>query len=210
MRAVIVTVPLFLLLAGSSPTRAVAAKPSSATPTPATATFRDLSADRITSDGLGAYVDAVKGSVCHIFTGASEDLTIGTFRSGRTIRFAYTPASDVVQRTSNPPFGSLVDNAFVNIHAIGAMPIGETKLTHASFTTAVGLFGFGGNYGSQQIVVTRQSRFTWSVSTEPYLSGAGDLSVLLKSVKNTWTPIGLYHMPFGLDVTCPTCPAPAP
>ena len=105
-------------------------------PTPASVTFRDWVDDTIKSDGRGAYVEGQKGSVCRIFTGASEDLTIGTFQSGRTMWFFYAPATDVAQPTLNPPVGTLQDNAFVNIHNIGAMALGETKLTNASFNTA--------------------------------------------------------------------------
>lgn len=194
------------LLIGSSGVAVRAAKPTQ--PTPATVIFRDFSGDGIKSDGGGVYQDNVRGSVCHIFTGASEDLTLGTFQSGRTIQFFYSPASDVVQPTLNPPSGSLVDNAFMNIHAIGAMQVGETKTTRAGFDTNVGKFQWYPVNGAQLVVVTRDSQFHWTVSTEPSLPDAGDLSDLLQSKKNTTQVVGFYHMPFGLDVTCPTCPLP--
>ncbi len=125
--------------------------------------------------------------------------------------FFYTPASDVVQPTANPPFGTLQDNAFMNIRNIGAMALGETKLTLASFNTAVGYFRWlNGQYASQAVVVTRNSRTNWTVSADPaptVLPGGGDLAVLLKDApRNTLTPVGSYHLPFGLDVNCPTCP----
>lgn len=188
------------LLAGKSPD-----------PTPAEATFRDWQDDKIKSDGGGKYVDGQKRSVCHIFTGASEDLTIGTFQSGRTMWFYYTPASDVTQPTANPPTGTLQDNAFVNIHNIGAMAVTETKVTRASFGTAVGHFRWlEGTYGSQAVVVQRSSRTHWSVWADPApmaLPSGGDLAVLLKDgPKLSLTPVGLYHMPFGLEVECPNCP----
>jgi hypothetical protein len=171
-------------------------------------TLRDLSVDAIRSDSQGAYVDGVKGSVCHIFTGASEDLTIGTFQSGRTIHFAYSPASDVAQPTANPPAGSLVDNAFVNIGNIGSMPVGSSKTTGASFNTAVGIFRWPLEY-NLRVLVTRNSRTNWTVATDPagVLPDVGDLSVLLVNApRNTLAAVGFYHMPFGMDVNCPTCP----
>ena len=208
LRVSIAAVGSAVLLIGSSGIVAWAAK--SPAPTPATVTFRDFAGDGIKSDGQGAYVDNVKGSVCHIFTGGSEDLTVGTFQSGRTIQFFYTPASDVVQPSANPPSGSLVDNAFMNIRAIGAMQVGETRTTMAGFDTNVGKFQFNPNNGSLLVVVTRDSQSHWTVSTEASLPGAGDLDDLLQAYKNTTRVVGYYHMPFGLDVNCPTCPVPAP
>jgi hypothetical protein len=178
--------------------------------TAASVIFRDASTDSIKSDALGAYVEGQRGSVCRIYTGGSQDLTIGTFQSRRTMWFFYTPAGDVVQPTANPPAGALQDNAFMNIRNIGAMAVGETKITTASFNTAIGYFRWlTGQYSSQSAVVTRLSATHWVVASDPAptaVAGGGDLSVLLKDApSNTLTAVGLYHMPFGLDVTCPNC-----
>ena len=152
----------------------------------------------------------------------SQDLTIGTFSSGRTLYFDY---SDKVPGSGSGPTGVMYDNAFVNIRAIAAMGIGEIRTTKASFNTAVGYFRWlgspvptggsvsGGPFNSQAVVVERTSAQTWEVYTPvppdtviaPGYT-AGDRNVLLKSVKNTLTSIGNYHMPFGLIVTCTTCP----
>lgn len=99
----------------------------------------------------------------------------------------------------------------MNIRNIGAMALGSTKLTTASFNTAVGYFRWlNGQYGSQAVVVTRLSQTHWTVAADPspmVLPGGGDLAVLLKDApRNTLTPVGMYHLPFGLDVNCPTCP----
>lgn len=198
-----------VVILGIATDRLIAAKPTNGTP--ASVTFRDGATDSIKSDALGAYVEGQKGSVCRIYTGGSQDLTIGTFQSGRTMWFFYTPATDVAQPTSNPPSGTLQDNAFMNIRNIGAMALGETKLTLASFNTAVGYFRWlNGQYGSQAVIVTRNSQTHWTVSADPspmVVPGGGDLGVLLKDApRNTVTPVGLYHMAFGLDVNCPTCP----
>ena len=198
-----------VVILASATDRLLAAKPTIGTP--ASVTFRDGATDNIKSDGLGPYVEGQHGSVCRIYSGASEDLTIGTFQSGRTMWFFYTPATDVTQPTSNPPSGTLQDNAFMNIRNIGAMAVGETKLTLASFNTAIGYFRWlNSQYGSQAVVVTRNSQTNWIVSADPSpmaLPGGGDLAVLLKDApRNTLTPVGLYHMPLGLDVNCPTCP----
>ena len=118
----------------------------------------------------------------------------------------------------------------MNIRNIGAMVVGTTKITRASFNTAVGYFRWLGgpnpgtgattdpSYGSQAVVVTRTSTTTWDVrapvpaelywagSPDPVNYTAGDLNVLLKWAKGKLTPVGLYHMPFGLTVTCTACP----
>ena len=192
--------------------------------TGATVTFDDADGDRISSDGA-AYVDGGNaGLEVRVWINGSQDVTVGTFRSGRTVHFAYTPANDVAQPTANPPSGSLVDNTFVNIRNVGAMVVGSTKITRASFNTAVGYFRWlnGPNpstgattdpsYGSQAVVVTRTNSTTWTVRTpEPGTWDGypvGDVSVLLKEAKGKLTPVGLYHMPFGLTVTCASCPVP--
>jgi len=63
------------------------------------------------------------------------------------------------------------------------------------------------------VLVTRNSQTNWTVATDPAgaLPNVGDLSALLVSApRNTLKLLGYYHMPFGMDVNCPTCPAPAP
>ena len=201
--------------------------------TGATVEFRDLVGDGIKSDGtllnpVAPYVDGVDaGLEVRVWINGSQDVTVGTFQSGRKIKFSYTPAVDVTQPTANPPAGTLVDNAFMNIRNIGAMPVLSTKITRASFNTAVGYFRWLGgpnpstgattdpSYGSQAVVVTRTGAITWDVYTPDPVAvysgyNAGDLNVLLKEAKGKLTPVGLYHMRFGLTVTCPLCPAPAP
>lgn len=192
--------------------------------TVASVEFRDDPADRIRSDG-GPYVDGgQRGLEVRMWINGSQDLTIGTFASGRTLYFDY---SDKVPGSGTGPTGAMYDNAFVNIRDIAAMGIGiaNRRTTKASFNTAVGYFRWLGSpvpaggsvsgepYGSQAVVVERTAQTTWEVYT-PIPSNteiapgytAGDRNVLLKSVKNTLTPIGNYHMPFGLTVTCATCP----
>lgn len=191
--------------------------------TAASVQFRDNGADRIRSDSGGPYVDGgQRGLEVRMWINGSQDLTIGTFSSGRTLYFDY---SSKVPGSGTGPTGVMYDNAFVNIRAIAAMGIGEKRTTKASFNTAVGHFRWLGSpvptggsfsgeaYNSQAVVVHRTNAYTWEVYTPvpadtviaaPYT--AGDRNVLLKSVKNTLTPIGNYHMAFGLTVTCTTCP----
>jgi hypothetical protein len=149
----------------------------------------------------------------------SQDLTIGTFRSGRAIQFNYAPATDVTQPADNPPTGMLLDNAFVNIATIAALAPGQSRLAWASFNTDVGYFRWlgsqtGSSFGSQTVLVTRSlaDPSIWTVTTPvpAVASGgytAGDLSVLLRAgPRNTLTPVGLYHMAFAMTVSCPLCP----
>lgn len=209
-RLSIATIVCGLLWAGSGTHGLMSAKPLNYTP--ASVAFRDYgvdgSMDKIMSDGLGAYLEGVRGSVCRIFTGGSQDLTLGTYQSGRKLRLFYAPAAELQQPTLNPPSGLLVDNSFVNVNSIGAMRIGEAKVTPVQFNTAVGLFRWSGLSGSMLAFVVRNSRTNWTVSTDPLQAGAGDIGVLMQAYKNTYKPAGLYHMPFGLDVNCPACPEP--
>lgn len=218
MRQLISGLTLFVALGLLAPVSdARAPKPPNFTV--ASVEFRDDVADRIRSDG-GPYVNGgQRGLEVRMWINGSQDLTIGTFSSGRTLYFDY---SDKVPDSGTGPTGGMSDNAFVNIRAIAAMGIGEIRTTKASFNTAVGLFRWlgspvpaagaisGGPYGSEAVVVERTSQQTWEVYT-PVPSGvvvgyegypAGDRNVLIKTVKNTETPIGNYHMPFGLTVTC--------
>jgi hypothetical protein len=190
--------------------------------TGASVQFRDDVADQIRSDG-GPYVDGgQRGLEVRMWINGSQDLTIGTFSSGRTLYFDY---SDKVPGSGSGPTGTMSDNAFVNIRDIAAMGIGERRTTKASFNTAIGYLRWlgspvpeggsvaGAPFDSEAVVVERTSAQTWEIYT-PVPSDtliapgytAGDRNVLLKTVKNTLTPIGNYHMAFGLTVTCTTCP----
>ena len=221
MRQLISGLTLFVafgLLAPVSDARA----PKPANFTEASVQFRDDVADRIKSDG-GAYVDgAQRGLEVRMWINGSQDLTIGTFASGRSLYFNY---SNKVAGSGSGPTGVMYDNAFVGIRDIAAMGIGEVRTTKASFNTAVGNFRWlgspvpaagsisGGPYGSEALVVERTSQQTWEIYT-PVPSDAaiapgytaGDRNVLLKTVKNTTTPVGNYQMAFGLTVTCEACP----
>jgi hypothetical protein len=190
--------------------------------TGASVQFRDDIADRIKSDG-GHYVDGgQRGLEVRMWINGSQDLTIGTFASGRTLYFDY---SDKVPNSGTGPTGVMYDNAFVNIRDIAAMGIGERRTTKASFNTAIGNLRWLGSpvpvggsvsdpaYNSQAVVVERTNAQTWEIYTPVPPDAliapgytAGDQNVLLKTVKNTLTPIGNYHMAFGLTVTCTTCP----
>ena len=191
--------------------------------TGASVQFRDAAGDRIQSDDGRAYVNGgQRGLEVRMWIHGSQDLTIGTFSSGRTLYFDY---QDKVAGTGNGPIGVMYDNAFVNVRDIAAMSVGDRRTTKASFGTAVGDFrwlgspvpaggpGGGEPFGSHAVVVERTDQDTWQVYTPVPADTevapgytAGEQSVLLKSVKNTLTSIGNYRMSFGLTVTCTTCP----
>jgi hypothetical protein len=189
--------------------------------TVASVQFRDGDSDRIKSDNGTAYVDGgQRGLEVRMWVNGSQDLTIGTFSSGRTLYFDY---SDKIAGSGNGPIGVMYDNAFVNVRAIAAMAVGDRRTTKASFNTAVGYFRWLGSpfpgaaseetYNSEAVVVERTSAQTWEVYTpipsDTLLAtgySAGDRNALLKSAKNTLTSVGNYHMSFGLTVTCTTCP----
>ena len=190
---------------------------------PVRITFRDiglciplssacLSTDKILSDGLGAYVNGggsngqVNALIHNASTNSNTNLILGLSNSGtgRTLQFFYRPEIDVVQPTQNPPSGYLNAVAAMVVNNIGAMSVNHPTFTSAQFNTDVGFFRFGPAvnapyfYGSQQVVATRTSLTTWTISTD-----SGDLDVLLQRVKGSpLIPVGLYHMPFSVDVTC--------
>lgn len=190
----------------------------------ASVAFRDAEGDAIKSNG-GAYVNGVPSALeVRMWTCAdcTQDLTIGTFQSGRTLYFDYT---NKIPGSGDGPTGVMYDNAFVNVRAIASMGIGQIRTTIASFGTAVGYFRWlgspypagghvsGAPYDSQAVIVERTSQTTWNVYTpvppdsltEPGYT-AGATNVLLKDGRrNTLVPIGNYYMPFGLTVTCPSC-----
>ena len=197
----------------------------------ATVTFRDfpgvpggdgMDADRIMSDGRGPYVNGgQRGLEVRMWINGSQDLTIGTFSSGRTLHFDYRFKDP---GTGSGPLGMMSDNAFVAIRDIAAMAVGQKRTTKGAFNTAIGYFRWLGSpvpvsgvwsgepYDSEALVVHRTASDTWEVYTPvPSDTGiapdytAGDLNVLLKDGKNTLTKMGNYHMAFGLTVTCPNC-----
>ena len=187
---------------------------------PVRITFRDIGlTDKILSDGLGDYVNGggsnghVNAFIRNASTNSNTNLILGLSDAGtgRTLQFFYTPATDVAQPTQNPPSGYLNAVAAMGVNNIGAMSVNQTKLTSAQFNTDVGFFRFGpapndpNFYGSQRVVATRTSSTTWTISTDLYVDASGmsgDLDVLLQRVKSSFIPVGLYHMPFGVDVTC--------
>ncbi len=238
MRLLMTGLTLFVALCLTAPTGdAFAPKPLNYTG--ATVVFRDWTEtdfpipdqiDRITSDGRPYINGGDPGLEVRVWINGSQDVTVGTFSSGRKIRFSYTLLeANLLQPPAIPPLGTLEDNAFMNIRNIGAMGVNTTKITRALFNTAVGHFRWLGapnpvtgattdlSYGSQAVVVYRENRTTWHVETPvPFVSKvwddtentytAGDLNVLLKEAKGKLTPVGRYHMPFGLTVTCDLCP----
>ena len=224
MRQFVCGLTLFVAMCLLAPVSdALAPKPPNFTG--ASVQFRDGDNDRIRSDG-GPYVDGgTRGLEVRMWINGSQDLTIGTFASGRTLYFDY---SQKLSGSGSGPTGVMFDNAFVNVRDIAAMSPGERRTTKASFNTSVGSFRWlgspvptvgsvsGGPYGSQAVVVERRldAPQTWEVYT-PVPSDtdvapgytAGDLNVLLKSGRRgELTPIGNYHMAFGLTITCTTCP----
>ena len=123
------------------------------------------------------YVDGgQRGLEVRVWINGSQDLTIGTFAvaepsASRTLRpvMCHSPPRPHRDRWS--------DNAFVNVRNIAAMAVGTTKITRASFNTAVGHFRWLGapnpdtgatndpSYGSQAVVVTRADAATPGTST---------------------------------------------
>ncbi len=100
MRLLMSGLTLFVALCLLAPAT-IARAPKPPMFTAASVQFRDWPGDEITSDGVPAnqeapYVDGgQRGLEVRLWINGSQDLTIGTFASGRTIRFSYTPVDRV-------------------------------------------------------------------------------------------------------------------
>jgi hypothetical protein len=180
---------------------------------PATLTFHDRSVetagvrDRITSDGLGTYGDGIGGVSCVVFIGSTGDAHCDLSSSRNPVRVVdYDPSQRISGTGPTTPFSS---NGSVNFEALAQMRNGESKLTTAVFATALGQFQLVNRLNPQTsaVSVTRADDHTWEVTTsDPYQLGAGDIAQFIQTSKaNKTANAGLYHMPFAVTVTCPTC-----
>ena len=116
----------------------------------------------------------------------------------------------------NTPVGVSSDGRFLNIHNIGTMEVGEVKVSKAAlnvgdkylFRWCGGVASnctFGGpDGGSMLVTITRTSTTNWSVTSDGPLGG--DVALLLQWSKGSYIGTGLYHLPFALEISCPTCP----
>jgi hypothetical protein len=180
--------------------------------TPASITFADRTVgtygvqDRITGDGFGAYTDATDGVTCVLFS-STGDVRLDTTFSKNPLRIMNYDLSQVISGMG--PTGSFSSNGSVDVEALIQMHIGDRKLTGAAFATSIGQFHFLANEGGTNVTAVRLDAHTWTITTDdPYLLGAGDIAVLVQTVKNKTQKTGTYHLPFQLAVTCPTCVAP--
>ena len=117
---------------------------------------------------------------------------------------------DLSQRvTGMGPTNAFLSSGTLDIQALAQMHVGDSQLTGAVFTTSIGQFHFRAVDGGTDVTATRLDAHTWTVTTDDsYALGAGDVAVLVETVKNKPSQIGTYHMPFEVTVTCPTCAAP--
>jgi hypothetical protein len=208
MRNLLVAIIGLSLLSGHSFSLAA----QKVTTTAASITFADRTVgadggpDRITSDGLGVYADGTDRVSCVLFS-STGDARLDTTLSMNPARLIDYDASQVISGTG--PAASFVSTGTVDIQALAQMHVGDSKLTGAAFTTSIGQFHFLVNEGGSYVTATRLDPHTWTITTDdPYQIGAGDVAVLVQTVKNKSYKTGTYHMPFQLTVTCPTCIAP--
>jgi hypothetical protein len=208
MRQILATVLGFVLLSGHTSTIAA----QKVTTTPASFTFADRAVatygvqDRITSDNLGAYTNGTDGVTSVLFS-STGDARLDTTYSRNPLRVIEYDPSQVISGTG--PTASFASTGSVDIEALAQMHIGDSKLTGAAFSTSIGQFHFLANEGGTYVTATRLDAHTWTITTDdPYSLGAGDVAVLVQTVKNRTSKTGTYHLPFQLTVTCPTCVAP--
>jgi hypothetical protein len=208
MRKLLVPIIGFSLLSGHSSTLAA----QKVTKTPASFTFADRAVgagggpDRIASDGFGVYSDGADRVTCVVFS-STGDARLDTTLSANPLRVVDYDASQRISGTG--PTASFVSTGTVDIQALAQMHVGDSKLTGAAFTNSIGQFIFLANEGGSYVTATRLDAHTWTITTDdPYQLGAGDVAVLIQTVKNKSYKTGTYHMPFQLTVTCPSCIAP--
>ena len=167
--------------------------------------------DLITSDAFGSYANAVDGITCVVFTGTTGDAHCDLSSSNHPIRvFNIDPSGYIAgSGAGTGPAAPFASNGSINIQALAQMTPGDTKLTTAVYATQVGEFQFvhSINPATSAVSVTRYDAQTWIVNTTD--AGAGDVAQLIQPARgNRTTNAGLYHLPFQITVTCPTCLAP--
>ena len=206
--AALIAIPLSVISVG-------AAKPV-ANPT-CGVLLADQSADAVRSDGRGPYLHGTDSVECQVWIGGTGDLTLRLPPKTTTRRFSvdYTSLAGGAQ-SPNPPIGVTAGGWFLNIRGIGSMAVGATQLVQATVQAdgdnaifrfcggGTGSCSFGGtDPGSSLVMVTRHS-LGWSVTTEV----ESDLATLYRPFRGSYQPVALYHLPFALEVSCPTCPTP--
>jgi hypothetical protein len=184
---------------------------------PATVEFSDRVGDNITSDylvtGNHTYVNGGTDKLeCGFWVLPNNDLVLrapagGTAKLPRFLAFSLTPITP-----PNAPAGSLQQrDIFMNIRDILSLPAGTAKNTIAIFRTAFGELKFTPHWVdtstyATEVFVSRTGN-QWTVTADPGTPpGPGDVAALTTTKRNTETLVGLYHTPFQITVTCPTCP----
>jgi len=182
---------------------------------PATVTFSDRVGDNITSDaattGTHSYTNGGSAKLECGFYEVSSDLVLKQLAGPlpRYLAFSMTPITP-----SGAPTGTLQErNIFMNIHNILSMPVGTGKNALASFKTSVGELKLmpitkwiDPTTYATQVFVSRTGN-VWTVTADPGTPpGPGDVAALTTTKGYKESLVGLYHTPFEITVTCPTCP----
>jgi len=181
---------------------------------PATVTFSDRLGDKITSDylttGNHSYTNGGSAKLEVGFYEVSADLVLKQLVGNlpRFLAISFAPITP-----PGAPSGSLRErNIFMNIHGILTIPPGTARNARTDINTAVGTFKHNPNWVdttayATEVLVSRTGN-VWTVTADPNpIPGApGDVAGLVKTKGFTETLVGLYHMPFQITVTCPTCP----
>ena len=182
----------------------------------ATVTFSDRAGDNIRSDyltsGSHSYVDGGSAKIESGFWQLSGDFVLRQLTGPlpRYLSFSLTPITP-----AGAPSGSLTErNIFMNIQNILTLPPGQATNAIAIFGTAVGQLKLLPNsrwidtstYAST-VFVSRIGN-TWTVTADPGVPpGPGDVAALTQTKGFKESLVGLYHTPFQITVTCPTCPS---
>jgi hypothetical protein len=189
---------VLLTLSSSSPSVQAG---SQDTPYSATVTFRDDPSDGITSDGGGSYGDSSNRRLEVAFHSVTGDLVM----RGNARRLMFNLSGRI---SGTGPTGVVVDELFMNIRNILALPSGAAMETIAVFRPSIGVLRFdpAADDGATLVYVSRLDQ-TWTVTADPANAApAGDVAVMHQTRKGKTVNVGLYRLPFEITVDCPSCP----
>ena len=185
---------------------------------PASVTFSDRVGDNITSDylttGNHIYVNAASPDKleCGFWVLPNNDFVLrrlngGAPRNPRFLAFSLTPITP-----STAPSGSITQSdIFINIRDILTLLPGTAKNTIAIFSTAFGQLKLTPNWMdtstyATEVLVSRTGN-QWTVTADPGTPpGPGDVAAITTTKGKGESLVGLYHTPFQITITCPTCP----
>jgi len=176
--------------------------------------FSNRISDKITGDSWGPYVDGVGNVKCVVFQGdftGSCQFLLNLYKVSKPKRHVHydfdMPADCNAEEAGS---GSVNDTGFITVMHIGDAPVGvPVARTATYYSPTVGYFRFTQDEGvcTTFAVVLRLDRCNWIVTTDQkYGSQLPNFPGLLVPVGDiaVHSPFN-YHMPFEMNISCPSC-----